>query len=130
VTIRAIFVWDGNDVLVYPTLAAAEHGTEVYDDTLMYLSDDGTVLHAAGKDYGVRLTVTTERRPDELRERLLSFLEDPSVGLDPALADDPLSAGQAIVDREWTARRFTWFPWLDRRLNGPAPVQLRDAGAV
>jgi len=124
VAIWAVFVWDGHDVWVFPTTAAAAARFEVLDlDELTYFADDGTVLRATDDKQQVRLTLTSERRPDELRERLQAYL--PVVGLDPGLADDPVSAAQALLELEWRARGFQWFPWLDRRLHGTAPVVLR-----
>ena len=124
-TVHTVFVFDGGDLAVFPTVAAAEGGTEVYDiDRFSYFTDDGTVLSAVADKYQVRLTATAERRPDELRDRLRAYLQHPLVGLDPGLAEDPVSAAQAILDREWSTRTFRWFPWLDRRLNGSGPARL------
>jgi hypothetical protein len=131
VAITAVFVFDGNDVSAYPTIEAAAAASEVYDlKVLTYFTDDGTVLRATAEGYQVRLTPTTERRPDELRDRLRTHLQHPAVGLDPGLAEDPVSAAQALVDLHWRARPFQRFAWLDRRLSGTAPDPLhREAGA-
>ncbi len=128
--ITAVFVLEGSDISAYPSIEAAAAAFEVHDiKDLTYLTDDGTVLQAMAEGYMIRLTPTAERRPDELRNRLRAHLEDSAVGLDPGLADDPVSAAQALIDLHWGARRFRWFPWLDRRLNGTTPAPLRrDAG--
>jgi hypothetical protein len=124
VAIRAVFVCDGGDLSVYRTIEVAAAHVEVYDlDVLSFFADDGTVLQGTSDEQRVRLTLTSERRPDELRERLQAFL--PAVGLDRGLADDPVSAAQALFELEWQARAFQWFPWLDRRLHGQAPAALR-----
>jgi len=131
VAIFAVFVFDGNDASAYPTLEAAASASEVYDlNVLTFFAEDGTVLRAIAEGDQVRLTTTTERRLDELRDRLRTYLQHPAVGLDPALADHPVFAAQALVDSQWRARPFQWFPWLDRRLNGKAPALLnRDSRA-
>ena len=68
----------------------------------------------------VTLQETNDRRLADLRDRLRRYLVDPRVGLDPALANNPGAAAQAILDREWERRPLRWFPWLDRRCNGVA----------
>jgi hypothetical protein len=62
------------------------------------------------------MRATNERDLSTLQDRLRDFLF--ASGLDPALADNPRAAAQAIVDADWAVRPFRWFPWLDRRLNG------------
>lgn len=112
----------------YTSVASAESHAEVFDlGDLVFFTDDGTVLSAEAEGYAVRLTATDERRPDELRKRLRSYLLDPLVGLDPDLAGDPMVAAQAILDRQWDKRRLKWFPLLDRRVNGIDPAHI-EAG--
>src|SRR5450631_3429636 len=61
VAIWAVFVWDGHDVWVFPTMAAAAARFEVLDlDELTYFADDGTVLRATDDKQQVRLTLTSE----------------------------------------------------------------------
>ena len=88
---------------------------------LVFFTDDGTVLSAEAEGYTVHLSATGDRRPDELRARLLTYLGHPEVGLNPDLANDPAAAARAMVQRQWVKRRFKWFPWLDHRLNGREP---------
>ena len=127
VAVRAVFVVEGNDLSVHTSVAAAENSTEVYDIRhLAFFADDGTVFTAHADGYRVRLTATGERRSDELRALLRSYLASSKGGLDPALADEPASAAQAILDRRWIERRFKWFPWLDRRFNGSEPPRVPD----
>ena len=76
-TIRAVFRFDGNDVSAYTSVASAENDAEVYDlREMVFFTDDGTVFSTAAEGYAVRLTATNERRPDELRSRLRSYLRD------------------------------------------------------
>jgi hypothetical protein len=120
---HAIFVFDGGDLSVYPTIAAAAAGSEIYDvSVLSYFGDDGTVLQATVDGYRVWLTPTTERRPDELRERLRAYLEHHAVGFDPALADDLVSAARALLDVSQETRSLKRFPWLDRRVRRESPA--------
>lgn len=124
--VRAVFVFEGNDLSVHPSLERAAGSVEAIDvdnAAFDFFTEDGTVLRGTTNDQDVTLHETDESRPDELRERLRRYLSHPRVDLDPGLADDPLAAAQTILDREWERRPFKWFRWLDRRANGPsAPV--------
>jgi hypothetical protein len=101
-----VFAFDGGDLAVFPDLASAERGTEVYDiQGLDFFSSDGTRLAASAEGYAVTLEVTAQKDPDELRSRLRDFLSAPVVGLDPGLADDPPEAARAIMNRGWPRRR-------------------------
>lgn len=109
----AVFVFeDSVNLDVFPSLAAAESGTEVYDlQTLVYFATDGTVLAATAEGYAVRLAPTSDRRADELRDRLRVYLQHSSVALDPCLADDPVATAQMLMDREnnfIAPRPFRW----------------------
>jgi hypothetical protein len=118
--VRAVFLFEGDSLQdVFPTVTAAEEGTEIYDiDVHTYLGEDGTVLAASAEGYEVRLPQTGERSLNELRRLLRLHFESDLSGFEPALAEDPLAAAQALLDMEWESRAFRWFPWLDRRLNG------------
>ena len=106
---RAVFVFS-DDLAVFPSLASAEGGTEVFDlSESRYLDEEGTVISAAADGYRVRLTLTTERRSEELRERLHIYLE--RSGLNPGLADDPSAAARVLMERQRLAR---WPRWLHR----------------
>jgi hypothetical protein len=122
VVVRAVFIFEGNDVSAHPSLqAAADHvePIDVENGEFDFFAEDGTVLVSETPPGGrVVLRPTSDRRPDQLRQRLLGYLTHARVGMDPALADDPLAAAQAIMDAEWAARPFRWFPLLDRRVNG------------
>ncbi len=115
--VRAVFVFEGRaDLSIYSSIREAEGGTEVYDlDVLSYFFDDGTVLTASAHDYQVRLTPISERRPQELRDRLREYLAGSKIGLDPAIADDPSAAALLLLERERatnTPRR--WLAWMFR----------------
>jgi hypothetical protein len=116
---HAVFVIDGNDVGAYPSVEDAEASIEAYDaDALTGYLDDGTRLEltADWDTYRCRMRPTNERDLSTLQDRLRGSLS--ASGLDPALADNPRAAAQAIIDADWAVRSFRWFPWLDRRLNG------------
>jgi hypothetical protein len=125
--VRVVFAFEGNDLSVHPSLeAAASHvkaidvNTDVYD----FFTEDGTLLRAHAKGQEVALRPTAERRPDELRERLASYLSHPRFGLDANLADDPVAAARTILESAWSVRPFRWFPWPDKRLNGATPPRV------
>jgi hypothetical protein len=121
-----VLVFEGrSDLSVYPSIARAEGGTEVYDlHDLTYFLADGTLLVAEADGYQVRLRLSSNTRKPELRERLREYLAHPRVALDASLADDPMVAAQTILLADWERRPFRWFPWLDKRLNGPGPHVL------
>ncbi len=98
----AVFVFeDSVNLDVFPSLASAESGTEVHDlQTLVYFATDGTVLAATAEGYTVRLAPTSDRRADELRDRLRVYLQRSSVALDPCLAGDPVETAQMLMERE------------------------------
>jgi hypothetical protein len=125
--IRAVFVFDGEDLSVHPSIEAAAAGVEAIDvdnGAYDFFADDGTVLVPSTHGQEVTLRETGERRPEELRARLHRYLSHPGVAIDPGLTDDPVAAAQAIINAEWERRSFKWFPWLDRRANGAAPPVL------
>lgn len=126
--VRAVFIFEGQDVDVQPSLERAAGSVEAIDvDNAEYefFADDGTVLHAETAGGEVTLRPTEERRPDELRDRLRRYLDHPRIRWDVSLADDPLAFAQTVFDQRWQRRSFQWFPWLDRRLrpNGPPQVE-------
>lgn len=114
-----VFVFDGGDVSVFASISDAAGGTEVYDlDTLRYLDADGIVLRATADGYQVRLAPTEERHPEELRARLETFLGNPRVGLDPALAADPRGVATLLAGRQRTQLWPRWPKWLNRVVHG------------
>jgi hypothetical protein len=124
VVVRAVFIFEGNDLSVLPSVERAAGHVEAIDvdnGEFDFFADDGTVLIGTTHDRQVMLRATDDRRPEELRERLRRYLSHPKVAMDPALADDPIAAAQAILDASWSRRPFSWLPWLDRRANGAAP---------
>jgi hypothetical protein len=125
--VRAVFAFEGNDLSVHPSLESAASYVEAIDVNKGihgFFAEDGTRLRAITDGYQVTLRPTADQRPDELRQRLVRYLSDPRVRLDAKLADDPLTAAQTILEREWSVRPFRWFPWLDRRLNGDTPPRV------
>jgi hypothetical protein len=125
--VRAVFVFEGLDVDVHPSIeraAASVEAIDVDNGEFDFFTDDGSVLEAATMDGEVLLRPTGERKLAELSERLRLYLDHPRVSLDPSLADDPLVFAQSVFDKRWQQRSFQWFPWLDRRRrpNGPPRV--------
>jgi hypothetical protein len=125
--IRAVFIFEGQDVDVRASLEAAARSVEAIDvdnGEYDFFADDGTLLEARTAGGVVTLRPTTERRPKELRERLRRYLEHPRVRLDIKLADDPIVFAQTVFDDRWRRRSFQWFPWLDRRLRPDGPPRV------
>jgi len=121
--VRAVFVFEGNDLSVHPSVESAASCVEAIDvdnGEFDFFAEAGLVLRGVTHNELVTLQETNDRRLADLRDRLRRYLVDPRVGLDPALANIPVAAAQAILDREWERRPFRWFPWLDRRANGVA----------
>lgn len=121
--VRAVFVFEGNDLSVHPSVERAAGSVEAIDvdnGEFKFFADDGMVLSGTTQDEQITLRETDDRRPADLRDRLHQYLSDPRVGLDPALAENPVAAAQAILDKEWERRPFRWCTWLDRRANGIA----------
>jgi hypothetical protein len=119
-----VFNEDGSGVEAYESLYAAwreVEGIDVKNGEYAFIAVDGRAVVAtvSGK-WDVTLRLTDETRAAELRHRLTEDL--PRVGLDPALANAPLAAAQALVDRRWAVRWPRWPSWLDRRLHGTRPV--------
>jgi hypothetical protein len=63
------------------------------------LGDDGTVLVPSVRDCRSVLTLTEPKMPEELRERLRTYLNRPTSAIDPARSDDPVASGPC----GWTA---------------------------
>ena len=125
--VRAVFVFEGLDVDVHPSIeraAASVEAIDVDNGEFDFYTDDGTVLKAETRDGEVLLRPAGERKREELCERLRLYLVHPRVSLDPSFADDPLVFAQSVFDERWQRRSFQWFPRLDRRLrpNGPPRV--------
>ena len=107
VDLGPIFIFDGGDLAVWPDIRSAEGWLEVYDlDTLKFFAANGTILRAKAHGYAVRLEATSETDPEELRSKLRTFLSSPRVGIDPALADDPVRAAEILSA---STPRKRWF---------------------
>jgi hypothetical protein len=120
--VRAVFIFEGGDLTVRTSLGGAAGHVEAIDvdnGEFDFYAEDGAVIVGTVHDQQVILTQTGHRRIDELQHRLRRYLS--AMAIDPGLADDPVVAAQAILNEEWKRRPFRWFPWLDRRANGPNP---------
>ena len=117
-----IYAFEGpHEVYTAETLAAAEDWLEAIDienDEYVIFGDDGTVISPSVRDEQVVLTPTDEKRPEELRERLRTFLVQPRVAMDPALADDPAALADLLVEEERLRRWPRWPDWLRFRRSG------------
>jgi hypothetical protein len=98
-----IFGFEGRfDLYVHESLTAAERFFEAIDvehDEYVFFADDGTVIDADVRDGAVVLARSDESRPTELRDRLHTYLADPRVAMNPALADDPPALGRLLLER-------------------------------
>jgi hypothetical protein len=79
--------------------AAADHveAIDVANDEYVFFGDDGTVIRPSVRGERVVLTATDEKRPEELRQRLRTFLMHWRVAMDPALADDPAALADLLI---------------------------------
>jgi hypothetical protein len=86
---------------------------DVENEEYVFFGDDGTVIEAAVRDGRVVLTPTGVQRGEELRERLRTYLSQPRVAMDRALADDPVALAPMLRERErateWPRRWFARF---------------------
>jgi len=97
------------------SVAAAEvyfEAIAVGDDEYEFFGDDGTVITGSVRNDRVVLTPTSEKRPEELRERLRTYLMHPQVAMDPALADDPAALADLLIELEQGRRWPRWPAWL------------------
>ena len=110
-----IYGFEGpHELYVFDSVAAAEGDLEAIDvknNEYVLYADDGTAISAAVRDGQVVLTPTGVRQRDQLRERLRTYLTQPSVALDPALADDPVALGGMLSERD---RAREWPRWVAR----------------
>lgn len=99
---------------VQPSVEAAAAWLEPVDvdDRDDIFGADGTLYQASVVDGVVRLTATSDKRPDELRRRLRGFLSHPTVGLDPDLADEPSEVAIQLADRQRAQTWPRWPKWL------------------
>jgi hypothetical protein len=101
-----MFVIDGGGVIAFASVADAEDGTELHDiEECQYFGVDGRIFKAAADRYRVRLTPTTERRPDDLQARLDAYPRHPRLEMYPALAGEPRRLATVLIDRQ---RREVW----------------------
>jgi hypothetical protein len=117
-----IYAFEGpHEVIASESLAAAEGDFEAVDvenDEYVFFGDDGTVISPSLQGGRVVLTPTSEKRPEELRERLRTFLVQSRVAMDPALADAPAALAGLLIEKEH-ARRWPRLPaWLRFRRSG------------
>lgn len=117
-----IYAFEGpHDVYASESLAAAEGYVEAIDvenDEYVFFGDDGTVISPSVRDEHVVLTPTDDKRPQELRQRLRTFLVQPRVAMDPALADDPAALADLLIEQERLRRWPRWPGWLRFRGSG------------
>ncbi len=117
-----IYAFEGpHEVHASESLAAAEgyfEAIDVANDEYVFFGEDGTVISPSVRDEHVVLSPTHEKRPEELRERLRTFLVQPRVAMDPALADDPAALADLLVEEERLRRWPRWPDWLRFRRSG------------
>lgn len=104
-----------HEVYACESVAAAEDYFEaiaVGDEEYVFFGDDGTVIHGSVRDERVVLTPTAEKRPEELRERLRTYLGQPRMAMDLALADDPAALADLLIERQRAQRWPRWPAWL------------------
>jgi hypothetical protein len=118
----AIFAFDGpHEVIVSASLSAAEGEFEAIDvenDQFDLFREDGAAIQATTDGQQVVLKVLDDRRLEELRERLRVFLMQPSVTLDPDLADDPRAAALELLRLQRKGLWPRWPRWLHRLVHG------------
>jgi hypothetical protein len=103
------------------SLAAAEgcfEAIDVENAEYVFFGDDGTVIGPSVQDERVVLTPSSEKRPEELRQRLRTFLVHPRVAMEPALADDPAALADLLIEAERGLRWPRWPAWLRHRRSG------------
>ena len=117
-----IYAFEGpHEVYASESLTAAEGYVEAIDvgnDEYVFFGDEGTVVSPSVRDDRVVLTPTDERRPEELRERLRTFLVQPRVAMDPAWADDPTALADLLIEQERARRWPRWPGWLRFHRSG------------
>jgi hypothetical protein len=129
-SIRAVFIFDGGDLAVHDSLAAAAGWLEAIDVENResdFYGDDGTVIAASAEGQVVRLAPTNDRRPEELRARLDQFLTVIDSPAEIRSSSDVLTVGQYLIDRQWASQWPRRPRWLARRLNGDGPPRIRRA---
>ena len=114
-----IYAFEGSfELYVNESLTDAENYFEAIDvenDEFDFFAGDGTVIDSAVRDGRVVLTLTGEHRPEELRARLRTYLSQPRVAMDPALADDPIALGVLLLERERVGEHSGWLSRLFAR---------------
>ncbi len=108
----AIYTFEGpTELYVHPSLKAAEgyfEAIDVENDEYVFFGDDGTIIEPSVRDGQVVLAPTPEKRPQELRERLRTYLMQPSLAMDPTLADEPVALAVLLLERERAHRESGW----------------------
>jgi hypothetical protein len=100
--VRAVFIFEGNDLTVMLTTERAASYVEAIDvdrGEFDFFTDDGTVLIGTTSGQRVTLCETDQRRPEELRERIVGYLSHPSVAMDPELAERSHCGGTSDLGR-------------------------------
>jgi hypothetical protein len=127
-SIRAVFIFDGGDLSVHESLAAAAgfvEAIDVEDRESDFYGDDGTVIAASAEGQVVRLAPTNDRRPEDLRAKLDQFLAAIDSPAEIRSSSDVLMVGQYLIDRQWASQWPRRPRWLARRLNGDGPPRIR-----
>ena len=108
----AILTFEGPTVLyVHASVADAEgyfEAIDVENDEYVFFGDDGTVVQPSVRGGWVILTPTDEKRSDDLRERLRTYLVQSSLALDPALASDTVGLATRLLEEERAHSRTGW----------------------
>jgi hypothetical protein len=115
-----VFIFDGTDVAVQPSVDAAAgwlEAVDIDDRADDIFGADGTVYRPSVVDGLVTLTATSDKRPDELHRRLSGFLSHPSVGLDPGLAEKPSEVAVLLAERQRAELWPRWPKWLHRLVH-------------
>lgn len=117
----AILTFEGPTVLyVHASTSNAEgyfEAMDVENDEYVFFGDDGTVVQPSVRGGRVVLTPTEEKRLEELRERLRTYVSQATVEMDPALADDTVALAALLLERERADGRSGWLARLLTRLR-------------
>jgi hypothetical protein len=122
---RALFVFDReNWCSVFPGPEQAAGGLELNDvdaDEYVAFDEHGAVYALYIEETHVRVSVTDDRDPGQLRERLAAFLTRSHIEI---ASDDPIDIANAILRDAWNSRWPRRPRWLANRLHGDAPPSV------
>lgn len=88
---------------------------DVENDEYVFFGADGTVIGPSIRDGRVVLTPRNEKRPEELRTRLRTYLEYLDLAMSPSLADDPATLADLLIEQERARSWPRWPAWLRTR---------------